>query len=250
MGLIEKNDEKSGLPNILYDNKPFFEMLDGISNKNLVFYTIGNSDDAYNSRNGKKKEFGEQLEKKGCKLLNNTYSITKNNDTLWIMQFTDLFVTRIKLDRIKEKIAGCNDKDELEALKLEEQYLLRYKNLWDEIKPVDIVVALTHYPPTRQHLESISSTNKEGFNLILAGHYHGGQIRIPFYGAIYIPAPTLPRSGWFPPQDVVSGLRNYGKSYIYISRGLGSSGSCKMLSFRLFNTPEINIITLAGKEQV
>jgi len=44
----------------------------------------------------------------------------------------------------------------------------------------------------------------------------------------------------------VSGLQEEGTFRQYISRGLGASGP-KFLAFRVFNTPEINVITLKSK---
>lgn len=42
-------------------------------------------------------------------------------------------------------------------------------------------VLLTHYPMTAQE------TNGRRFSAILAGHSHGGQIRLPFYGSLFVP---------------------------------------------------------------
>lgn len=42
-------------------------------------------------------------------------------------------------------------------------------------------VLLAHYPMTAQE------TNGRRFAAILAGHSHGGQIRLPFYGSLYVP---------------------------------------------------------------
>lgn len=83
--------------------------------------------------------------------------------------------------------------------------------------------------------------------MVVAGHYHGGQMRVLLYGAIYVPGSTLPRNGMFPPQSLVSGLQAFGTYQQYFSRGLGSSGSIRWLAFRLFNPPEINLITLVSK---
>jgi predicted MPP superfamily phosphohydrolase len=40
----------------------------------------------------------------------------------------------------------------------------------------------------------------------MAGHYHGGQFRIPFVGALFVLEAWYEKSGLFPPQDRVKGL--------------------------------------------
>jgi len=69
------------------------------------------------------------------------------------------------------------------------------------------------------------------FDLVLAGHTHGGQIRLPGIGALWLPTGSEDyESGWF-----------YGQSaQMYVTRGVGTS----ILPFRLFCRPEIALITL------
>ena len=86
------------------------------------------------------------------------------------------------------------------------------------------------------------------YDLSISGHYHGGQIRIPFYGALYIPSPTSGMNGYFPRQEEVEGLNNMDGLQQYVSAGLGASASISFLNFRLFNSPEINLITLSGNK--
>lgn len=65
--------------------------------------------------------------------------------------------------------------------------------------------------------------------LILTGHTHGGQIRIPFLGAIQ----TLTSVG----KRYAAGLHQLGESMLYVSRGVGTS----VIPIRLFCPPEITV---------
>jgi uncharacterized protein len=68
-------------------------------------------------------------------------------------------------------------------------------------------------------------------DLALAGHSHGGQIRLPFIKPLWLPAKCgVYVEGWFE--------RN--NSRMYVSRGLGTS----LLPVRFNCRPEISIITL------
>jgi hypothetical protein len=86
------------------------------------------------------------------------------------------------------------------------------------------------------------------YDLVLAGHYHAGQIRLPLIGTIDIPDGASETRGFFPEQDKVSGLRDWGDFQQYVSRGLGSSSSINLLNLGLFDTPETNLITLRAGE--
>ncbi len=73
-----------------------------------------------------------------------------------------------------------------------------------------------------------------GYDLVLCGHAHGGQWRIPFTGVgLYAPG-----QGKFP--EYTSGVHEKGKSAMVISRGLGNS----KFPLRLFNRPEIVVIDI------
>ena len=82
--------------------------------------------------------------------------------------------------------------------------------------------------------------------LILAGHYCGGVWRLPLLGAIYVPDSTLPRAGWFPDQSKVKGLSRVGETQVFVSAGLSTNGDVPLMPFRLFNGPEISVLTLTS----
>lgn len=67
-----------------------------------------------------------------------------------------------------------------------------------------------------------------GADLVLSGHAHGGQFRLPFIGAVYAPDQGLN-------PEYTEGLINYNDTDMIISRGLGNS----VFPFRIFNDPEI-----------
>ncbi len=94
-----------------------------------------------------------------------------------------------------------------------------------EIPKQDIKIGLFHSP---QFFDRISTE----INLSFAGHSHGGQIRIPFWGSIFVPDGTGKYDqGWF----------NEDNSKLYVSRGIGTS----VLPIRLNCSPELAIIKLS-----
>ena len=145
----------------------------------------------------------------GFKDLNNTY------DTIYINGYQNIFIAGAST--VKDKLS-INDK-----LKTSIDYL----NSFDKNGPI-YKILLLHEPDT------IDDLSNNPFNLILAGHSHAGQIRLPFIGAIMLP------DGAKKYYDSHYKLEN---SDLYISNGLGVSN----YNFRLFNTPSYNLYRLVKK---
>ena len=72
-----------------------------------------------------------------------------------------------------------------------------------------------------------------GVDLVLSGHAHGGQFRLPFVGGL-----VAPNQGFFPKYD--SGLYTEDGTNMIVSRGIGNS----ILPFRVNNRPEVIMIEL------
>lgn len=73
-------------------------------------------------------------------------------------------------------------------------------------------------------------------NLVLTGHAHGGQIRIPFIGGL-----IAPNQGLFP--KYTNGKIEQDDTTMIVSRGIGNS----ILPFRINNRPELVLITLSSE---
>jgi predicted MPP superfamily phosphohydrolase len=74
---------------------------------------------------------------------------------------------------------------------------------------------------------------QRGIDLTLAGHYHGGQVKLQFLGRALSPAHLL--------SEFVEGLYVRGESLLYVSRGIGITGP----PVRLNASPEITLLHLA-----
>jgi uncharacterized protein len=92
-------------------------------------------------------------------------------------------------------------------------------------------ILLSHRP------EMFSLYTSFNIDLIFSGHAHGGQIRLPFIDGL-----VAPNQGFFP--KYTAGKHQEAKSTMVINRGLGNS----IIPQRLFNRPEIVIVTLRNDE--
>jgi hypothetical protein len=128
-------------------------------------------------------------------------------------------------------------------------YQDKFKQKYSNVKN-NTSIGVGHEPANKLILKYISMNKIKNYkyDLIIAGHYHGGQIRIPFYGALVIPTKN-PMESFFPDQKMVSGLYTYEKVNQYVSTGLGASKRIPLLNFRLFNTPQIDIIKLVKNKR-
>jgi predicted MPP superfamily phosphohydrolase len=92
------------------------------------------------------------------------------------------------------------------------------------------------------HPASFADLPANAAPVALAGHTHGGQVRLPLYPVTryltYIKEAAVKTSGWV--HDArIDGFGREGND-LYVSRGIG----CSVLPLRLFCRPELTLITL------
>lgn len=78
-----------------------------------------------------------------------------------------------------------------------------------------------------------------GFNLVLTGHMHGGQIRFPAFGGMVSPKTSILSDNMLRPK-YFAGAYTYSDMTMLVSRGLGNP----MLLPRIYNRPELISVTL------
>ncbi|MEK4742590.1 MULTISPECIES: metallophosphoesterase [unclassified Bacillus (in: firmicutes)] len=96
-----------------------------------------------------------------------------------------------------------------------------------ETKPDRYNVLLSHRP------EFLEEYAEEKVDLVLSGHAHGGQVRLPFIGGL-----VAPNQGILP--KYTAGLYEQQNTSMMVSRGLGNS----IIPQRVFNRPEIVVVQL------
>lgn len=97
-----------------------------------------------------------------------------------------------------------------------------------ELKSEDsYTILLSHRP------ELFKIYVENDIDLVLSGHAHGGQFRLPFVDGLY-----APNQGLFPEYD--SGLYTEENTNMIVSRGIGNS----LFPFRFNNRPEVILVKL------
>ena len=136
----------------------------------------------------------------------------------------------INLEDGKINIVGVNDPD-FNNDNIKDEEIIK-----NEIKSIEYdkyiyTVLLSHRP------ELFKIYKDENVNLILSGHAHGGQIRLPFIGGL-----IAPNQGLLP--KYTSGIYKSNETNMIVSRGIGNS----LAPFRINNKPELVIVELNKME--
>ncbi|MCI8273988.1 MAG: metallophosphoesterase [Clostridia bacterium] len=183
------------------------DFIKNINNIAPIYFISGN----HESNISNYSEFKEQLEENNVIILDNKVEILKINES------------EINLIGIDDpRMTNENGVSDSEIVKVELANEKYNENKYS--------ILLSHRP------ELFDTYVEKGINLILTGHAHGGQIRIPFIGGI-----VAPNQGFFP--KYTSGIFEENKTTMVVSRGIGNS----ILPFRINNRPELVIITLNNK---
>lgn len=166
-----------------------------------VYYVTGNHEGWLGATYG---ELEKRLEEAGVFVLNNT---------MYSGQFEGMDLN----------IAGVHDPD------MPGNNIVLAKQVIPELTAdaEGYTILLSHRP------ELFDTYAESNINLVLSGHYHGGQFRIPFIGGVIAPG-----AGLFP--DYTEGTFTKSGTTMVVSRGLGNS----VIPVRINNRPEVVVVRL------
>lgn len=208
-----------------------------------------------------KADWAVKLEEAGVTILDEPILYTRGTNGKARIWFIPEYLYDLNVDNLEQVYQGQIDRltaktsltpDEAAQKRVAEYQVARAQRIRESIREIrssDIQVVVSHAPVTKQMMnESIQKSGKsEVFHLrqasfILAGHYCGGQWRLPGMGAIY-----CPDFGWWPEDSQLMGLQYLGGVPQYISAGLGASGLYPYMPFRMLNHPQITYIELTSR---
>ncbi len=173
-----------------------------------------------------------------CKLPEQVYAVTGNHDVwsegvdefiqelegTYPITFLENESVRIEKDGETITLSGISD-----------------PNTWDDAEAMEYVAAAdkqiekgeAYHILMFHRANMLDYFNDKEYDLVLSGHMHGGQVRLPFVDGL-----KSPHGDWFPKY---SGGRYDAADKTYIvSRGIGNAVRVP----RLFNRPELVVITL------
>lgn len=96
----------------------------------------------------------------------------------------------------------------------------------------DLRLGVMHSPEPR----NLTRFAEDGYDLLLAGHTHGGQLCVPFYGALVTNC-GIDRAR-------AKGLHRHGSAWLHVSAGLGTSPYSPV---RFSCPPEATLLTLVAR---
>ena len=253
------------------DPEPFYELLEGIPAGKKVFFIAGDSDPS--PVLDTPRNITDTLSRmvladwvlgaidRGATYVDSPVCLTVGDANIWLTPATMLnlegteYVTVWKEQTEQEQdgvLAGLEtDYSALPLTSYRYRVSESFYNSLASMKDDDFQILLAHEPPTDDYLTASVLRETDGKylptpDLVLAGHFCGGVVRVPVIGAFYVPDMMMPRNGWFPNQEDVRGLSSVGETQIYITGGLSTNADVPILFSRLFNPPEITQLTLSA----
>lgn len=198
---------------VSFDYKKTLRFMEKLSKKYPVYYGLGNHEQYFNEdRERFPTQFDalrEAVTSMGIQFLDNDHVVLKEyNTVIYGLNLAYEYYRKVKTKHLE---AGLVPK------------------LLGEVDQERFSILLAHNP---EHFQDYAAWNVD---LVLAGHVHGGVVRLPGIGGIVSPGVKF-----FPKYD--QGLFHEGKTTMLLSRGIGTHS----IPIRINNKAEIVCLTVKG----
>jgi len=164
-----------------------------------------------------------------------TYFVAGNHD-YWVLPDLIVFLQDLGIVVLQDDYeeAEYNGTTFIIAGTLDEYHYKRlgtYDSLHEMMGELDdgFKIVLSHQPTVFDVVQKYKP------DLMLSGHTHGGQLRLPFFPTLYSPG-----QGFFPKYGDGFYANEDTGAVLFVSRGIGTT----MFRIRFFNRPEIAVLTL------
>lgn len=178
--------------------------IERIKNVAPIYFVSGNHEESISNY----AKLKEKLEENDVTILDNKVEVLKINES-------------------SINLIGINDPRTAHESSVADYEIINVEIDKIEYDKSKYTILLSHRP------ELFDTYTEKNIDLVLAGHAHGGQIRLPFIGGV-----IAPNQGLFP--KYTSGMFENKQTSMIVSRGIGNS----ILPFRINNRPELVVITL------
>ncbi|WP_163654621.1 metallophosphoesterase [Listeria sp. PSOL-1] len=188
-----------------------------------VFYINGN----HEQRSAFYEELLIFLKQAGVTILENEHCLLEaEGETIVVAGVTD---PSFALEELEGEELTKSEKFKLGLEVLKENIISATKNIRED----QFTILLSHRPEFWALYQTMP------VDLILAGHAHGGQIRLPFTEGLFAPG-----QGFFP--KITAGSHQQNGRELIVSRGLGNS---VFFVPRVLNNPEVVVLTLKNNSK-
>jgi uncharacterized protein len=200
--------------------EPLVESLDGIRSRLGRFYVLGSHDYFVSSGPSYTKYFSKDRSVRRATPIDSARFEAALSSAGWVSLTNRTEV--LAEGTLSIRLTGVDD-----------PYLRRHRT--DHIGRAgsdDLVIGVMHAP------DIVSEWVLQGTDLVLAGHTHGGQVRLPLLGAA-VTNSTLPTA-------LAGGLHRIGSGWLHVSPGLGTG---RYSPIRFLTPPEATLLRLVPERR-
>ena len=219
---------------------PLYELLDALPVHKPIYYSPNYAEIPVFGMDIFSLDWVAGLQARGVTFLETPEYMTVGKSKVWFSDASQVF---LDLETAKSAYEASSSAQS----RYQQQLLTQTISLRKEMGENDLHIVLSPAPMHRNSVvnpQNVTDPDRSRFlnsiHLILSGGTAGGQWQLPLIGPVWSDV-------WFPKKEEVQGYHYVGNYLQYISSGLGVRSDTPLPHFRMFNTPEITLVTFTSR---